>query len=85
MCGRKAKLFESLENQKEKEKEEKFRKENYERKRSKFSEGKFDPEEEEEEKPKVRLPSSYFAMHAYLRIRIIYTVRKFCDFQTFCI
>ena len=69
MCGRKAKLFESLENQKEKEKEEKFRKENYERKRSKFSERKFDPEEEEEEKPKVRLPSSYFCyacLFAYL-------------------
>jgi hypothetical protein len=50
---RKAKLFESMESQKEKEKEEKFRKENYERKRSKFSEGKFD-KDEEEDKPKVR-------------------------------
>jgi hypothetical protein len=45
-----------LENQKEKEREEKFRKENYERKRSKFSEGKFEKEEENEESaPKVKI------------------------------
>jgi hypothetical protein len=55
-CCRKAKLFESLEKQKEKEKEEKYRKENYERKRSRFSEGKFPKEEEQDEvdRPKVR-------------------------------
>ncbi len=45
-----------MENQKEKEREEKFRKENYERKRSKFSEGKFEKEEENEESaPKVKI------------------------------
>jgi hypothetical protein len=79
-CCRKAKLFESLEKQKEKEKEEKYRKENYERKRSRFSEGKFPKEEEQDEvdRPKVR------QRHLYVNICTIHCFSFSVGFHKHC-